>query len=257
MKLKTFKQKIENGEITDFHPYLTAKPISLQVEMARCGILVDELVALNRLDVTVALVRHGHAQKFYAEWVISGHKDVRRALASRGYAPDILIKDRSSLVRMDVFTRHPEYIKYVVHTKIEDELRRAVNVLKEQIYIEWDIVESVLNNPLIPSMSMHDYTGRDEIKALELKYATRELSERGVSTLEKTMTPLQSFLSGDNVWKLNASGSAIYRVQQCEDELRALQREDLFRAVLTDKYGVYQVKSIFKNQHLHTQMQLK
>ena len=237
-KLTNFQYKLQNGEIKDFRSYLTVKPASIQVEMAKHGILVDELVEQNNPTVIAELIRNGYAQEHYNKWRILGNKEVRRALASVGYASDELIKDSTWEVRMEVIDHNPAYAKYVTSTVNYHEFDRVVKTLSKQVDVDFDTIDALLKNQLIETRKQDGFLMSD-VAALKLKYATRDIE---VSVMEKTMTTWQLFMSHSRAWMVQATGSALYEISKCEDDLRESKREDLFYDVLKDNASSRYVK---------------
>ena len=78
-----------------------------------------------------------------------------------------------------------------------------------------------------------------DVAALKLKYATRDIE---VSVMEKTMTTWQLFMSHSRAWMVQATGSALYEISKCKDDLRESKREDLFYDVLKDNASARYVK---------------
>ena len=109
-KMKQIQQDIERGDY-DLEKCMNLRNAKLRVELARHGRHVDMLAERNEPRVLVALIEHGYAESHYDTWKTHENGDVRRALANRGYYPEVFIRDKNESVRHAAFNQHPEYIR--------------------------------------------------------------------------------------------------------------------------------------------------
>ena len=106
-EIKHMKQDIERGDY-DLDKCMNLRNAKLRVELAKHGRHVELLAERNEPRVLVALIENGYAESYYDEWKTHENGDVRRALASRGYYPDVFIHDKNESVRHAAFNQHPE-----------------------------------------------------------------------------------------------------------------------------------------------------
>lgn len=252
-KLTKFQNKIDNGEITDFRPYLTVKPASIQVEMAKRGILVDELAKQDNPAVRIALIQNGHCPEYYAEWATST-KDVRIVLAKAGYCHEQLIKDKHWEVRVAVMETNPVYMAQRVHSQSGHELHHMMRILGQQLQPDWDLVAAIINNKNSHNYPQ-SYKGSWYLRAsnyelisenvryvemLKNKYASRNMA---VDSIERTMTPWQLFTANRKAWETSVSGTAAYNILKCEDILRNEARgEEWFHRIVNGEIDFARVK---------------
>ena len=109
-EIEKIKSDIEQGDY-DLEKCMSLRNSKLRVELARHGRHVELLAERNEPRVLVALIEHGYAENYYDKWKSHENGDVRRALAKRGYYPDVFIRDKNESVRHAAFNQHPEYIR--------------------------------------------------------------------------------------------------------------------------------------------------
>lgn len=112
-EIEKIKSDIERGDY-DLEKCMNLKNSKLRVELARHGRHVDMLAERNEPRVLVALIEYGYAENYYDTWKNHENGDVRRALAKRGYYPEVFIRDKNESVRHAAFNQHPETISIVM-----------------------------------------------------------------------------------------------------------------------------------------------
>lgn len=194
--VKKFERQIHNNEITDYTPYLTAKPASIQVCMAKHGILVPELCAQANPIVLAELIRCGFAKDKYAEWK-NENALVRRALAENGYFHEELIHDSEYKVRLAVVKSNPAYATYLVETKSKKEYDELIHWYKTLVSVSFDDLEKLIAHPFFEKQERYV---RDSIQC---KYDTRNIK---MSAFTKTMNYEQVMRFEGEDWQHLFSG---------------------------------------------------
>lgn len=175
--VKKFERQIHNNEITDYTLYLTAKPASIQVCMAKHGILVPELCEQANPIVLAELIRCGFAKDKYAEWK-KKNALVRRALAENGYFHEELIHDSEYKVRLAVAKSNPAYAKYLVETKSKKEYDELILWYKTLVSVSFNDLEKLIAHPFFEKQERHVR------QSIQCKYETRNIK---MSAFTKTM----------------------------------------------------------------------
>lgn len=246
--VETFLERMRNGEITDFCPYLTAKSTDIQVLMAENGILVDELAKQENPEVLKALIEHKYCQEHYEDWAQNAPKDIRVMLAKYGYCPDILIHDSEYDIRCYVFAIHPDYAKFCLDTTNPSEFYELVDLFTSAAHPNFEHIYQLRQNPLYAQfgVEMEDnieyYSGRFYRQYrcnLEAKVAAFEYP---LSPIERTMSLYQLFVSGNKRWPAMVSGSQRLAILTYENELRTHKRgQEWFNRILDKRYGYYDI----------------
>lgn len=218
-----FRNAINKGKIKDFRPYLNDKT-AIRIEMAKRGILVDELIEQGEPAVLVELIEYGHGSEHYYK-LKHGRKDVRRALASNGYFRDEFIFDESADVRIEVIYNDPSYIKHVLDTKSTTEFEAIGYILSLQSQLNLDELEQLRENPLYAQYKkryakQHWAPQRAMFIALDKKWEARNAT---LSTLEATMSVWDLFIIGNQAWKLAVPAYVIETIELYAEDLRTFK----------------------------------
>ena len=163
-EIKQIKQDIERGDY-DLEKCMNLRNAKLRVELARHGRHVELLAERNEPRVLVALIEHGYAESYYDAWKTHENGDVRRALAKRGYYPEVFIRDKNESVRHAAFNQHPEYIRELL----------SQNNWGDWIYIKTLIRENPTPELVIPFVELESPFGvgkKDVITVYAIAYQT-------------------------------------------------------------------------------------
>lgn len=190
MRIRTFIQKLNQNEITDFDEYLTfVYPMSFRSELVKRGIRVEDAVALNESEPILEAILQGYVSEKYAEWMAHPHEDVREALAKAGYFPETYIHDKDKDVRVAVLEKHPEYVSHLLKTY---DNYKAVH----EYIIRLDTPDTTMLKTFIEAPKpAYCYDGYEDA----LEYKLQALTT-AITPLEKTMTRKQLFESGNPLW---------------------------------------------------------
>lgn len=183
--IEEFEEAVINGQITNYRPYVENGTFNEN---------------RNRKQICI---EYGVAQELYPEWAQSNDSDnwIQELLAANGYCLDILSESEDEEVLSAVLNHDLNYaLKNVMLTKyrhlVYDALMSAKNIPLE-----------VLNNYL----ETKDYTDEDD-PPLELK---RKAITHTPSTIEKTMTPAQLYITDNPLWALDFTGYDINKLFKC------------------------------------------
>ena len=240
-----FRNAINKGKIKDFRPYLNDKP-AIRIEMAKRGILVDELIEQGEPSVLVELIEYGHGSEHYHK-LKNGRKDVRRALASKGYFLDEFIFDESSDVRKEVIYNDPSYIKHVLDTKSTIEFETIGFILSREAQTNFDELEQLRKNPLYAQYKkryakQHWASQHATFVALDKKWEARNTT---LSTLEATMSAWDLFSIDHQAWKLAVPAYVIETIEQYAEDLRTFKEgREWFDKVMSGQMHKYTLAAI-------------
>lgn len=202
MAKKPLKDALQDGTVSVEY-CLQRKSKQDRIYMAKHGLYIDELIALNDPRLIIELIQHGRAQEHYDEW--KNHKDgeVRQALAKAGYFPHHFIQDKNKRVREAVLTKHPEYCGVLLKRSNEGHWKYIAQTIDETWSL--DDIKTFLDAPIPNGV----YNSR--VAPIYTYYQ----AQTAVPTLiEKTMSPAQLFKSGSPLW---AHGQKIYHIQQVQE----------------------------------------
>ena len=204
MRIRTFIQKLNQNEITDFDEFLAfVYPMSFRRELVKRGIRVEDAIALNESEPILEAILQGYAPEKYAEWMTHPHDDVREALANAGYFPETYIHDEKKHVRIAVLKNHPEYVIRL--------LKNYDNYNAIHEHIIWsdqpdvNMLKTFIEAPK-PAYCYDGYEDALEYKLLALTTA--------ITPIEKTMTRRQLFESGSPLWVKGISAYCIKHILQ-------------------------------------------
>lgn len=198
MDLKEFEQAVIADEITDFRPYV------------KNGTFHE-----NR-DRKQICIEHDVAQELYPEWARSDNPDtydnwIQFLLAEKGYCLDILSKSDDEQVLEEVLKHDLNYAL--------DEGDIMMTDYRRLVYKE---LMATINPPLAVLkryFETKDDNNDDEALMLKLKAMTRV-----PTTIEKTMTPVQLYISKNPLWALSLNGYHIKQVLNAAADIALLEK---------------------------------
>lgn len=229
MDLKEFERQVLAGEITNFEPYFTKTYDKDQREqryvLAKNGIETDRVTLMDGYNTIVDIINEGLLPERYEEWKRYPRAGVRQTLADNGYFWDYFINDEDPYIRQDIIEKD---LRLGLKRLDNDEDRQVVQtrlLLKTNDELELDILKAYID-------AEEEYGDTDEnlvYQALALKY---EALTAVPSTIEKTMTPAQLYVSDSPIWALNYDPDMI---KQMLNHLRNYPKsEKIFNIVLEE-----------------------
>ena len=213
MDLFEFEKAVKNGEITDFEPYMRKQKFDVRRKiLAENSIEVDRIIKRDGNQVIVNLIEKGLATERYDSWKNHPCVDVRKALAEKGYYPDLYINDKSPDVRRKVISLYPK-----------QSLKRMHNH-NDRFAIRWELVGEPNPNlevlsaflETIQKWELTDIASYHEIKALRLKH---QALTHNPSSIEKTMAPYQLFEIHSPLWALHYTAIEVFNITNAYNEL--------------------------------------
>lgn len=223
MAKKPLKDALQDGTVSVEY-CLQRKSKQDRIYMAKHGLYIDELIALNDPRLIIELIQYSHAQEQYDSWKTHKDGEVRQALAKAGYFPHHFIQDKNKHVREAVLIKHPEYCGVLLKRSNEGHWKYILQTINE----DWALsdIKTFLDAP-IPNNS---YSPR--ITPIRTYYQARVTVP---TTIEKTMSPAQLFKSGNPLWAHNQN---IYRIQQVQELYNQIkhnkQKKDEFYRLFDD-----------------------
>lgn len=202
MTKKPLKDALQDGTVSVEY-CLQRKSKQDRIYMAKHGLYIDELIALNDPRLLIELIQHGRAQEHYDAWKTHKDGEVRRALAYAGYFPNHFIQDKNKRVQKAVLNKHPEYCGVLLNRSNRSHWEHIAQMIDEN----WSLkdIKTFLDAP-IPDGA---YSSR--LTPIRTYYQ----AQTAVPTLiEKTMSPAQLFKSESPLW---ANEQAIYRIQEVQN----------------------------------------
>lgn len=221
-EMKQIKQDIEHGDY-DLEKCMNLRNAKLRVELARYGRHVDMLAERNEPCVLVALIEHGYAENYYDTWKTHENGDVRRALAKRGYYPEVFIRDKNESVRHAAFNQHPEYIRELL----------SQNNWGDWIYVKTLIRENPTPELVIPFVELESPFGAAKNDVITV-YATAHQTK--LDTIRSTMTSKQLFALNDPHWVLGLPYTLANILHQYRETLAEQGRVDELIAIYDDVF---------------------
>lgn len=202
MVKKSLKDALEDGTVSVEY-CLQRKSKQDRIYMAKYGLYIDRLIALNDPRLLIELIRHDHAQEHYDTWKTHKDGEVRKALATAGHFPHHFVQDKNKSVREAVLIKHPEYFNALLKRLNTSHWKYIAQIIDEDWALE--DIKTFLKAP-IPEDA---YSTR--IAHIRTYYQAMTT----VPTLiEKTMSPAQLFKSESPLW---AHGQTIYRIQEVQN----------------------------------------
>lgn len=180
---------------------------------------------MDGYNTIVDIINEGLLPERYEEWKRYPRAGVRQTLADNGYFWDYFINDEDPYIRQDIIEKD---LRLGLKRLDNDEDRQVVQtrlLLKTNDELELDILKAYIN-------AEKEYGDTDEnlvYQALALKY---EALTAAPSTIEKTMTPAQLYVSDSPIWALNYDPDM---VKQMINHLRNYPKsEEIFNIVLEE-----------------------
>lgn len=201
MAKKPLKDALQDGTVSVEY-CLQRKSKQDRIYMAKHGLYIDELIALNDPRLIIELIQYCHAQEHYDAWKTHKDGEVRQALAKAGYFPHHFIQDKNKQVREAVLTKHPEYCGVLLKRSNEGHWKYIAQTIDENWALE--DIKTFLDAP-IPNG-----TYNPRLVPIRTYYQARVAVP---TTIEKTMSPAQLFKNENPLW---AHGQKIYRIQEVQ-----------------------------------------
>lgn len=188
-ELKEFERAIVAGEINDFKFYF---------EQAEDE---DDIRAMRKI-----CIENNVYKKAYPDWaeefVFTDDYDMQYLLLDANECLDILICSENKEVRREVVEKDIEYA-FEDHIMEYDQ-----DIIMETLMCEIEPHAELLNTFL----ECHNGSwGAQDLRALELKQKARTIVP---TIIEKTMTPLQLFEAGNQLWTKTLTGYQVRNVIQ-------------------------------------------
>lgn len=186
INIEEFEQAIINGQITNYRPY------------TENGTFHENR---NRKQICI---EYGVAQELYPEWAQPDDPDkydnwIQLLLAENGYCLDILFESDNEEILSEVIKHNLNY------TLLEDAV-----MMKDYRHLVYD---ALMDTKDIPFKVIEKYfetkDDDDDDSPLELKYQAMQIEP---TVIEKTMSPIQLFVTRNPLWALNLTGNQIKQV---------------------------------------------
>ena len=201
LSLKEFEEAIIANEITNFRPY------------------VEEGTFHENRDRKALCIQYGVAQELYQEWAQSDDPDryddwIQLFLAEKSYCLDILCKSDNKEILTEV-------LKHDLNYAIDDDNI----IMTDHRYLVYNELMATINPPLtvlkqyFKTKDDNDDNYDDEALKLKLKAMTRV-----PTTIEKTMSPVQLYISKNPLWALSLNGYHIKQVLNAAADIALLEK---------------------------------
>lgn len=229
MNLNEFERQVLAGEITDFEPYFKEQWGHDQREqryvLAKNGIETDRVTLMDGYNTIVDIINEGLLPERYEEWKRYPRAGVRQTLADNGYFWDYFINDEDPYIRQDIIEKD---LRLGLQRLDNDEDRQIVQtrlLRKTNDELELDILKAYIDTE-------KEYGDTEENIAYQALARKYEALTAVPSTIEKTMTPAQLYVSDNPLWALNYDPDMI---KQMLNHLRNYPKsEEIFNIVLEE-----------------------
>lgn len=229
MDLNEFERQVLAGEITDFEPFFKGQWDHDQREqryiLAKNGIETDRVAIIDGYNTIVDIINDGLLPERYEEWKHYPRVGVRHALVDNGYFLDYFINDEDPYIRQSIIEKD---LRLGLQRLDNDEDRNVIQTKllgKTNDELELDILKAYID-------AQEEYGDTEEnlaYQALVLKYKALTAVP---TTIEKTMTPAQLYVSDSPIWALNYDPDMI---KQMLNHLRNYPKsEEIFNIVLEE-----------------------
>lgn len=177
------------------------------LEMLESGASKAEILEMAELESAkrestreerLRMIEQGLEVEHYEEWAKDDSIAVRCAIARRGYMHDLLIHDESGFVRYEVMKADPSYITYLKDSPSEQE--NIWKVMRDLVTVDLDVIEAQLR------LAESQNKSRPHLK---IKYAALS---REMTLLERTMSRVDLYLSGNPMWAQDLTFGAVNKV---------------------------------------------
>lgn len=229
MDLKEFERQVLAGQITNFEPYFKGQWDHDQREqryiLAKNGIETDRVAIIDGYNTIVDIINDGLLPERYEEWKHYPRTGVRLALVDNGYFYDYFINDEDPYIRRQIIEKD---LHLGLQRLDNDEDRQIIQLQllqKTNDELELDILKAYID-------AEEEYGDVEEniaYQALALKYKALTTVP---TTIEKTMTQAQLYVSDSPLWALNYDPD---KVKQMINHLRNYPKgEEIFNIVLEE-----------------------
>ena len=197
MNLDEFEKAIIAGEITDFRPH------------------VEEGTFDENRDRKQICIKHDVAQELYSEWAQSDEPNtydnwIQFLLAEKGYCLDILSESDDEQVLEEV-------LKHDLNYALDDNI-----MMTDYRYLVYNELMATINPPLaVLKRYFETKDNNDDDIALRIKL---KAMTRVPSTIEKTMSPVQLYVSKNPLWALGLNGYHIKQVLNAAADIALLEK---------------------------------
>lgn len=241
MDLNEFERQVLAGEITDFRPYFTKPYDKEQMDrryiLAKNGIETDRVATMDGYNTIVDIIDEGLLPERYEEWKRHPRAGVRQALVDNGYFWDYFINDEDPYIRQSIIETDLRLgLQRLDNDEDRDVIRR---VLEKQSNDELDL--DILKAYLNAVKEYGDTNIAFVYPNLKLKYDALTMVP---TTIEKTMTPAQLYVSNNPLWARDYTAEQIRWIltrlrnkPKTEESFNEALEASQVRTVHTDKYG--------------------
>lgn len=241
MDLKEFERQVLAGEITDFRPYFTKQYDKEQKEqryiLAKNGVGTDRVSEMDGYNTIVDIIDEGLLPERYEEWKGHPRAGVRQALVDNGYFWDYFINDEDPYIRQSIIEQDLRLgLKRLDNDEDRDVIR---HVLEKQSNDELDL--DILKAYLEAVKEYGDTNITYVYPNLKLKYDALTMVP---TTIEKTMTPAQLYVSNNPLWARDYTAEQIRWIltrlrnkPKTEESFNEALEASQVRTAYTDKYG--------------------
>ena len=173
----------------------------------------------------VKRIEQGLDSEHYAKWAKEGTWAVKMALLERSHAFDVLIHDDAQSIRLQVMEKDPSYMRYNNHSEDTDMIN---NILDDLVDIDPEVIEA--------QIAYYEKT-----KAVNTYYLRAKLavSFQEPTLIERTMRPVELYLSGSPLW---AKGLTFYETWSICQEIEGLEEAELTREEVETIFQTCQIE---------------
>lgn len=247
MDLNEFERQVLAGEITDFEPYFKEQydsrktdqygQMDLRYILAKNGIETDRVAIMDGYNTIVDIINEGLLPERYEEWKHYPRAGVRQALADNGYFWDYFINDEDPYIRQQIIEQD---LRLGLGRLDNDDDREVVRrVLERQTNDEIDL--DILKAYLEAATEYGDTNIAFAYPNLKLKY---DALTAVPTTIEKTMTPAQLYVSNNPLWARDYTAEQIRRIlvqlrnkPKTEKSFNKSLEASQVQTTYVDKYG--------------------
>lgn len=211
--------------------------MDLRYILAKNGIETDRVAIMDGYNTIVDIITEGLLPERYEEWKRHPRAGVRQALVDNGYFWDYFINDEDPYIRQSIIETDLRLgLQRLDNDEDRDVIRR---VLEKQTSDELDL--DILKAYLAAVKEYGDTNIAYVYPNLKLKYDALTMVP---TTIEKTMTPAQLYVSNNPLWAYNYTAEQIRRIltllrnkPKTEESFNEALEASQVRTAYTDKYG--------------------
>lgn len=156
--------------------------------------LEEILNEINDVNLIIKLIKHKQACDLYEEWKDHPDSNVRLALASNGYFLEHYTHDESDTIKYIALYKQPNAMQKLLENPTVDELSFVCIYLYNEAEPDMNQLKKYLD---VCSKEGIDKEKIDQHEALLIKYLSMTCD---LSTIAKTMTPAQLFVTNHPAW---------------------------------------------------------